>query len=153
MTESPKTARVLPLLSRVLIRPDPPETTTAGGLIIPDVAQDKVQRGTVLAVGPGWQTRQGTTVAPGVRPGQRVLYNKYSETTTGNLHASIGADVVLVDEREIACVLEDAPPLPSGAEIILRWPATWSNDELAAAVEAVEAVGVGNVYAKPLHRD
>ena len=61
---------------RVLVEPAPAEVKTAGGLIIPDTAQEKPQKGTVIAVGPGKKKEEPMTV----KPGDNVLYGKYSGT-------------------------------------------------------------------------
>ena len=64
---------IKPLADRVLIEPSAAETTTASGIIIPDNAQEKPQRGTV-AVGPGKKDEPTT-----VKVGDTVLYGKYSQ--------------------------------------------------------------------------
>jgi len=66
---------VKPLADRVLVEASPAETTTASGLIIPDTAKEKPQRGTVLAVGTGKKDEPMT-----VKVGDTVLYGKYSGT-------------------------------------------------------------------------
>ena len=64
-----------PLADRVIIEPAAAETTTASGIIIPDTAQEKPQKGTVVAVGPGKKDEPMT-----VNVGDVVLYGKYSGT-------------------------------------------------------------------------
>jgi len=64
---------IKPLADRVLIEPQPAETTTASGLIIPDSAKEKQQKGTVLAVGNGTKDEPMT-----VKVGDTVLYGKYA---------------------------------------------------------------------------
>ncbi|GIZ14312.1 co-chaperone GroES [Capnocytophaga catalasegens] len=64
-----------PLADRVLIEPAPAETTTASGIIIPDTAQEKPQKGTVVAVGPGTKENPIT-----LKVGNVVLYGKYAGT-------------------------------------------------------------------------
>lgn len=66
---------IKPLSDRVLIEPAKAEEKTAGGIIIPDSAKEKPQKGTVKAVGNG--TKDETMV---VKPGDTVLYGKYSGT-------------------------------------------------------------------------
>jgi len=66
---------IRPLADRVIIEPAAAETTTASGIIIPDTAQEKPQRGTVIAVGPGKKDEPMT-----VTVGDVVLYGKYSGT-------------------------------------------------------------------------
>lgn len=66
---------IRPLADRVIIEPAAAETKTASGIIIPDTAQEKPQKGTVVAVGPGKKDEPMT-----VNVGDVVLYGKYSGT-------------------------------------------------------------------------
>ena len=66
---------IRPLADRVIIEPAAAETTTASGIIIPDTAQEKPQKGKVLAVGPGKKDEPMS-----VAVGDVVLYGKYSGT-------------------------------------------------------------------------
>ncbi|MBQ6069148.1 MAG: co-chaperone GroES [Bacteroidales bacterium] len=66
---------IKPLADRVLIQPAEAEQRTASGIIIPDTAKEKPQRGTVLAVGNGTKDHEMT-----VKVGDNVLYGKYSGT-------------------------------------------------------------------------
>jgi chaperonin GroES len=71
---------VKPLADRVIIRPLEAETKTSGGIIIPDSAKEKPQKGEVVAVGPGKFNDSGKLVAPSLKIGDKVLYGKYSGT-------------------------------------------------------------------------
>lgn len=66
---------IKPLADRVLVQPEAAEETTASGIIIPDTAKEKPQRGTVVAVGTGKKDEPIT-----VKAGDTVLYGKYSGT-------------------------------------------------------------------------
>lgn len=66
---------IKPLADRVLIQPSEAEIKTSGGIIIPDTAKEKPQKGTVIAVGPGKKDEPLT-----VKEGDVVLYGKYSGT-------------------------------------------------------------------------
>jgi chaperonin GroES len=66
---------ITPLHDRVIVRPAAAETKTAGGIIIPDTAKEKPQRGTVVAVGTGKKDEPMT-----VKAGDTVLYGKYAGT-------------------------------------------------------------------------
>ncbi|HHL53193.1 MAG TPA: co-chaperone GroES [Flammeovirgaceae bacterium] len=66
---------IKPLADRVLVQPEPAEETTASGIIIPDTAKEKPQRGTVVAVGNGKKDEPMT-----VKEGDKVLYGKYAGT-------------------------------------------------------------------------
>ncbi len=67
--------KIRPLADRVLIKPDPAEEKTAGGLIIPETAKEKPLAGTVVAAGPGTED-----VKMEVKAGDKVLYGKYAGT-------------------------------------------------------------------------
>ncbi|KQM08167.1 MAG: molecular chaperone GroES [Candidatus [Bacteroides] periocalifornicus] len=69
------TTKIKPLGDRVLVEPLAAEERTASGIIIPDTAKEKPQRGTVIAVGAGTKD-----VTMEVKPGDVVLYGKYSGT-------------------------------------------------------------------------
>ncbi|RLS52597.1 MAG: co-chaperone GroES [Planctomycetota bacterium] len=69
-----------PLDDRVVIRPVDAEETTAGGIVLPDAAKEKPQRGKVLAVGPGRLLESGDRVAVSVVLGDEVLFSKYGGT-------------------------------------------------------------------------
>ncbi len=72
-----KKINVRPLDDRVVVRPLDAEETTAGGIVLPDTAQEKPQRGTVLAVGPGRLLDCGDRGALSVAVGGEVIYGKY----------------------------------------------------------------------------
>jgi chaperonin GroES len=67
--------KVKPLGDRVMVKLEKNEAKTAGGIIIPDTAQEKTQQGTVVAVGEGDEKVKMT-----VKPGQKVMYDKYAGT-------------------------------------------------------------------------
>jgi chaperonin GroES len=70
-----------PLADRVLVEPAPAEEKTVGGIIIPDTAKEKPQRGTVIAVGPGKNAENSGTLVPlTVKVGDTILYGKYAGT-------------------------------------------------------------------------
>jgi chaperonin GroES len=91
-----KKLTVTPLHDRVIIKPAQAEEKTAGGIIIPDTAKEKPQRGTVMAAGPGKKDEPMT-----VKPGNTVLYGKYAGT-----ELSIeGEDYLIMRESDILAVL------------------------------------------------
>jgi len=71
---------VKPLADRVIVKPLEGEAKTSGGIIIPDNAKEKPQKGEVIAVGPGKTADSGQLVKPEVKKGDKVLYGKYSGT-------------------------------------------------------------------------
>ena len=72
-------ASIKPLSDRVLVRPIEAEEKTSSGIIIPDTAKEKPQKGTVIAAGPG-KVENGTKIDISVKEGYEVLYGKYSRT-------------------------------------------------------------------------
>ena len=88
--------KLTPLADRVVVRPQDAEETTAGGLIIPDTAKEKPQKGTVVSVGPG-KVENGTKVDMTVSEGDVVLYGKYAGTEV----TIDGDDVLIMRESDI----------------------------------------------------
>ena len=91
-----KKLNVTPLHDRVIVRPAKAEEKTAGGIIIPDTAKEKPQRGTVVAAGPG-KKDEPTTVAVG----DVVLYGKYAGTEI-NIE---GTDYLIMRESDILAII------------------------------------------------
>jgi chaperonin GroES len=91
-----------PLHDRVVIRPLTAEEKTAGGIIIPDTAKEKPQEGEVVAAGPGERGEDGTILALSVRPGDRVLFGKWS----GSEVKLDGEDLMIMKESDILGVIE-----------------------------------------------
>jgi chaperonin GroES len=89
-------ASIKPLGDRVLVKADVAEEKTASGIIIPDTAKEKPQRGTVVAVG-GGKYENGTKIEMIVQAGDKVLYGKYSGTEL-NLD---GEDFLIMRENDI----------------------------------------------------
>ncbi len=73
-------SRFRPLHDRVVLRRLTAEEKTAGGIIIPDTAQEKPTEAEVIAVGPGARNEQGQVVPLEVKPGDKVLFGKWSGT-------------------------------------------------------------------------
>jgi chaperonin GroES len=69
-----------PLGDRVIVKQDEAETTTKSGILIASTAQEKPQRGEVIAVGEGKLDNNGNLVKPGVKAGDKVIYSKYGGT-------------------------------------------------------------------------
>ena len=69
-----------PLDDRVVVRPSDAEEVTAGGIVLPDAAQEKPQRGNVVAVGPGRLLDNGQRGEIAVEVGDEVIYGKYGGT-------------------------------------------------------------------------
>ena len=88
--------KVKPLADRVLVEPAPAEEKTAGGLIIPDTAKEKPQKGKVVAIGSGKKDEPLT-----VKVGDTVLYGKYSGTEL----TIEGKDFLMMRESDIFAII------------------------------------------------
>ena len=86
-----------PLADRVLIEVDVEETKTAGGILLPDTAQKKSQKGTVIAVGSGKVLDNGERLPSEVAVGDRVLFAKYSGVDI----EEGGKKFLLLSERDV----------------------------------------------------
>ncbi|UTC75492.1 co-chaperone GroES [Treponema sp. OMZ 792] len=87
--------KVKPLGDRVLVKPDAVETKTAGGIIIPDTAQEKTQRGVVAAVGDDKEKIK-------VSVGQKVIHDKYAGTQI----QIDGVDHLILKSNDLVAVVE-----------------------------------------------
>src|ERR1700733_11784653 len=94
-----------PLGDRLIVEPLEEEQTTIGGIVLPDTAQEKPQRGTVLAVGPGARnTDTGDHIAMDVEEGDVIVYSKY-----GGTEIKVGADEYLIlRESDVLAKVTDA---------------------------------------------
>ena len=73
-----KHLKIRPLDDRVVVEPVEAEERTAGGIVLPDSAQEKPQRGHVIAIGPGKLLESGQRATPALSVGDEVIYGKYS---------------------------------------------------------------------------
>ncbi|MCD4773109.1 MAG: co-chaperone GroES [Bacteroidales bacterium] len=87
---------IKPLADRVLIEPSQAEEKTAGGIIIPDTAKEKPQKGTVVAIGNGKKDEPMT-----VKIGDIVLYGKYAGTEL----TIEGNDYLIMNESDIVAII------------------------------------------------
>jgi chaperonin GroES len=93
-----------PLHDRVVIERIDAETKTAGGVIIPDTAQEKPQQGKVVAVGPGGRDESGKLIPMDIKVGNRILFGKWSGTEV----KIDGVDYLIMKESDIMGVLGEA---------------------------------------------
>ena len=93
-----------PLHDRVVVRRIDAEEKTKGGIIIPDTAKEKPQEGEVIAVGPGARDETGKLQPLDVKPGQRVLFGKWSGTEV----RIDGEDLLIMKESDIMGIIEGA---------------------------------------------
>ncbi len=94
--------KIRPLRDRIIVERVEEETTTAGGIIIPDSAKEKPQQGLVKAVGKGKVTEDGTVLPMDVKVGDRVLFGKYA----GSEVKIDGIEYQIMREEDILGVLE-----------------------------------------------
>ena len=88
---------ITPLADRVIIQQAEAETTTASGIIIPDTAQEKPQKGIVIAVGKGTKDNPMT-----VKAGDNILYGKYAGTELKHN----GSDYMIMKESDILAIIK-----------------------------------------------
>lgn len=70
--------KLQPLGDRVVVQPSEEEDVTKGGIILPDTAKEKPQRGVIIAVGPGRLDEEGKRIPMEVKKGDKVIYSKYA---------------------------------------------------------------------------
>ena len=91
-----------PLHDRVVVRRIAAEEKTKGGIIIPDTAKEKPQEGEVIAVGPGGRDENGKLIPIDLKPGNRVLFGKWSGTEV----KLDGEDLIIMKESDIMGIIE-----------------------------------------------
>ena len=96
--------KLRPLQDRVLIRRVEPEAKTAGGILIPDTAQEKPMEGEVVAVGPGVRSEDGQLHPLDVKTGDRMLFGKWSGTEV----KLDGEELLIMKESDIMGIIEGA---------------------------------------------
>src|SRR5256885_6628648 len=97
-----------PLGDRVVVRRVKEEQKTAGGIIIPETAQEKPQEGEIIAVGPGALDDNGKRVPPEVKAGDFVLFGKWSGTEV----KVDGEELLIMKESDIMGILEGRSSKP-----------------------------------------
>ncbi|MBK7073671.1 MAG: co-chaperone GroES [Myxococcales bacterium] len=93
---------IRPLHDRILVKRLEEETKTAGGLFIPDTAKEKPIQAKVVAVGAGKRDKEGKLIALDVKPGDKVLFSKYSGTEV----KIDGEEHLIMREDDLLAVLE-----------------------------------------------
>ena len=95
--------KIRPLADKVLVQRVEAETTTAGGIVLPDSAKEKPQRGKIVNVGDGVTLDDGTVRKPQVKKGDVVLFTSYAgtEVKVG------GKEYLIMSEADIMAVIED----------------------------------------------
>ena len=93
---------VKPLDDRVLVKQSEAEDVTAGGIVLPDAAKEKPQRGKVVAVGPGKLLDSGSRGQMGLKKGNEIFYGKYAGTEV----KVDGDSFVILHETDVLAVIE-----------------------------------------------
>jgi chaperonin GroES len=91
-----------PLHDRIIVKPSKESEMTKSGIILPDTAKEKAERGEVVAAGPGRMLDNGARAPMSVKVGDKILFKKYSpeEIKSGN------EDYLILEERDILAVIE-----------------------------------------------
>ncbi|MHB8111151.1 MAG: co-chaperone GroES [Syntrophorhabdaceae bacterium] len=95
--------KVKPLQDRILVKRIEEEEKTKGGIIIPDAAKEKPQEGKVVAVGDGKTLESGQKAALTVKPGDKILFGKYSGTEI----KVDGEEHLILREDDVLAIIED----------------------------------------------
>ena len=101
-TATAKKLKMRPLDDRVVLQPCNPEEVTAGGIVLPDSAQEKPQRGNIIATGPGKLLDNGKRGTLDVKIGDEVFYGKYAGTDV----EINGQEYVILRESDILAVVK-----------------------------------------------
>jgi chaperonin GroES len=93
-----------PLHDRVVVRRIEADAKTKGGIIIPDTVKEKPQEGEVVAVGPGGRDESGKLIPVELKPGERILFGKWSGTEV----KIDGEELLIMKETDVMGVIEGA---------------------------------------------
>jgi chaperonin GroES len=97
------TLKLKPLADRLLVKPLEEEEMTPGGIVLPETAKEKPQKGEVLAIGPGARDDEGNRIAMDVSVGDKVLFAKYGGTEI----KMDGDKLLILRESDILAILGD----------------------------------------------
>jgi chaperonin GroES len=92
-----------PLGDRLVVKPKDRDATTKSGIVLPDTANERPERGRVLSVGPGRHLDSGTRVELDLKVGDTVLFAKYG----GTEFKDGDEDLLILSERDVLAVIED----------------------------------------------
>lgn len=93
---------IRPLHDRVIVKRQEEDETRRGGIIIPDSAKEKPQRGEVISVGNGKRREDGQLITPEVKKGDRVLFGKYA----GTEYKADEEELIIMREDDILAIIE-----------------------------------------------
>jgi chaperonin GroES len=95
---------IKPLSDRIVVRREEPEDVSSGGIVLPDSAKNKPQRGTVLAVGPGKVLKDGSRKGLQVKKGDKVLFTTWAgDEFRGRTK---GENILLMREEDVLAVID-----------------------------------------------
>ncbi len=94
-----------PLGDRVVVEHVDQDEKSSGGIFLPDTAKEKPQEGVVRAVGTGRVTDDGKTLPMSVKPGDRIIYSKYS----GSEIKVDGKEVLIISEKDVLAIVDKVP--------------------------------------------
>src|SRR5580704_3329683 len=103
-TERERSMKFRPLHDRVVVRRIEADAKTKGGIIIPDTVKEKPQEGEVVAVGPGGRDENGKITPTELKPGERILFGKWSGTEV----KIDGEELLIMKETDVMGVIEGA---------------------------------------------
>src|SRR5215211_2895468 len=106
-----KVMKFRPLHDRVVVRRVEEDTKTKGGIIIPDTAQEKPMQGEIVAVGPGGRDESGKLIPIDLKPGDFVLFGKWSGTEV----KIEGEELLIMKESDVMGVIEGRPAAKKAA--------------------------------------
>jgi chaperonin GroES len=102
-TQTTTTTKLKPLGDRLVIKPASREETTKSGIVLPDTAKEKPQRGTVIAVGDGRKDDDGDRISLDVKVGDNVLFAKYA----GTEFKIDDEELMILSEKDVLAVIVD----------------------------------------------
>ena len=91
-----------PLVGRLVVEPIEQEDVTTGGILLPETAKEKPQKGVVLAIGPGERDDKGKYIPMDVKVGETILFNKYAGTEI----KVDGKKIIILRENEVLAIIE-----------------------------------------------
>jgi chaperonin GroES len=94
--------KLKPLGNRLVVEPLEAEEVTAGGIVLPETAKEKPQKGTVLSIGPGERDDKGKRIEMDVQTGDTVLYAKYAGTEI----KVDGKKLLILKETDVLAIIE-----------------------------------------------
>jgi chaperonin GroES len=95
--------KLKPLGNRLVVEPLEAEEVTAGGIVLPETAKEKPQKGTVLSIGPGERDEKGKRIEMDVQKGDIVLYAKYAGTEI----KVDGKKLLILKETDVLAIIEN----------------------------------------------